>query len=222
MRSGFHIFMAWLFCTTAADAGAWLREKGSSFTSSTLSATWLGDTASTSYLEYGLRDDLTIGTDIATANSHLGVQTGYGMFFIRRPLGRNDAVHKWAYELGIGAAWIDQLVLPYVKTGLSWGRSIKLHETNGWIAVDASMNWEVSTGHHLAKLDATVGLNLTEATTGMLQLYIGNLDDNTYASIAPSLVFHPRKTKFRIQIGAESQLGDLDNSALKIGIWRAF
>ncbi len=210
------------FLATAANAGAWLREKGSSFTSISFSATWFGDTANSSYLEYGVRDDLTLGTDIGYSNSTLGIQSGYGTIFLRRPIGKNAGPNKWAYELGVGAAWINDIVLPYVKTGLSWGRGFTIHEKSGWIAVDASVTWELSLGNRLTKIDTTVGVNFTDVTTGMVQLYLADLANDSYASIAPSLVFKPRKGKFRIQIGAETQLDNFDNPALKLGIWREF
>ena len=36
------------------------------------------------------------------------------------------------------------------------------------------------------------------------------------------LVLSPKFTKFRIQIGTESEIGNLRNSAVKIGLWRDF
>jgi len=223
MRSGFLFFILILsFMASSADAGAWLREKGSSFTSVAFTSTWFRDTTNTSYLEYGLRDDLTIGADIGYATSRNGTQSGYGTFFIRRPLGKTDGISKWAYEVGVGAAWVGEEVFPYIKTGLSWGRGIDVRDKSGWMAVDASMTWDVTAGHHLAKVDSTIGVNFTDVTTGMVQLYLAHLDQKTYGSIAPSILIKPRKSKFRIQIGAESQLGHFDNTAIKIGLWREF
>lgn len=223
MRSGlFFMVLMWPFWVSSADAGAWLREKGSSFTSVSFGSTWFRDTTNTSYLEYGLRDDLTIGADIGYATSQKGKQSGYGTIFMRRPLGQNKGPNQWAYELGVGAAWVGEAVLPYLKTGVSWGRGIKVRETHGWMAVDASMTWDVTSGLHLAKVDSTVGMNFTDITTGMVQFYLANLDQKTYASIAPSLVFKPRKGQLRFQIGAESQLGNFENTAIKLGLWRDF
>ncbi len=74
----------------------------------------------------------------------------------------------------------------------------------------------------MLKVDSTIGLNFTEVTTGMVQLYLAHLDRETYGSIAPSIVIKPRNSKFRIQIGAESQLGNFENPGLKFGIWREF
>lgn len=223
MRSFFWFILSVYLCgAPAANAGAWLREKGTSFTSVSFTTTWFRDTTNSSYLEYGVRDDLTIGADIGYASTSNGTQSGYGAIFIRRPLGKNEGPNQWAYELGVGAAWVDDLTLPFVKTGISWGRGIKLYDKNGWMAVDASVAWDVSEGHHLTKIDTTVGINFTEITTGMVQLYVANLDGDSYASIAPSIVLKPRKSNFRFQIGAESQLGNLDNTGVKFGLWREF
>lgn len=214
--------LIWSFWGTNADAGAWLREKGTSFTSFSYSVTWFRDTANSSYVEYGLRDDLTIGVDIRTETSGLGSQSGFGTLFIRRPLGPNEGENRWAYEIGLGAGWIDEIIFPYLKTGVSWGRGIQLREKYGWVAVDASMAWDVTASRHLAKIDSTIGLNFTDVTTGMVQLYLSHLDRETYGSIAPSLVIKPGKSKFRYQIGAETQFGNYENTALKIGVWREF
>jgi hypothetical protein len=223
MRSGLLLFFcACLLWPPVANAGAWLREKGTSFTSISFSTTWFRDTANASYLEYGVRDDLTIGADIGYASSNNGTQSGYGVIFVRRPLWQNDGPNQWAYELGVGAAWVDDYVLPVVKTGISWGRGIKVRDKYGWMAVDTSIAWDVADGHHLAKIDTTVGINFTEVTTGMVQLFIANLDRDTYASIAPSIVLKPRKSKFQYQIGLETQLGNADFTGIKIGLWREF
>ncbi|MGJ5621478.1 hypothetical protein [Sulfitobacter sp. MF3-043] len=223
MRSGsIFVFLICSFWATGTDAGAWLREKGTSFTSVSFTSTWFRDTTNTSYLEYGWRDDLTIGTDIGYATSSQGTQSGYGTIFVRRPLGKNNGPNKWAYELGVGAAWVDYIAIPYLKTGVSWGRGFTFRDTPGWASVDASVSWALTTSHHLAKVDTTVGLNFTSVTTGMLQLYLAHLDRETYASIAPSVVIKPRNAKYRLQIGADSQLGNPEYTAIKIGLWREF
>lgn len=56
----------------------------------------------------------------------------------------------------------------------------------------------------------------------MLQLYTAHVADQSFATIAPSLIFNPKRSKFSIQVGSESQLGNWKNSALKLGLWREF
>ena len=216
------VFLLSLLLASPTHAGAWLREKGTSFTSISFSATWFRDTTNTTYLEYGLRDNLTIGADIGIIADRWGGQSGYGTVFIRRPLGPNKGPNKWAYELGIGAAWVNELVLPHLKTGVSWGRGIQIKGLNGWMTVDASMTWDMANGFHLGKIDSTLGVNFTKVTTGMIEIYLAHLDSKTYATIAPSLVFKPHKGKYRFQIGAQTPLGHYENTALKLGLWREF
>ena len=47
---------------TPAQGGAWLREKGTGFTSTTVNVTRNYDIAESTFMEYGVRDDLTLGS----------------------------------------------------------------------------------------------------------------------------------------------------------------
>ena len=207
---------------TPVAAGAWLREKGSTFTSTSFSATYFRDIASSTYLEYGFSDKMTVGLDVGYFTSRFGLKSGFGTVFLRRSIGKNEGPNKWAYEVGVGAAWAGELVIPHIKTGLSWGRGIKVKDKSGWATVDASVKWDVSQGLHVTKLDGTVGLNFTDTTAGMFQIFVTNLDGATYGTLAPSVIYTPRKGKFKIQFGAESPVDDFINTSLKIGIWREF
>lgn len=215
------------FCLLAlsagsAEAGAWLREKGKTFSSTAFTITADQDIANTSYLEYGLRPDLTLGADLRIAHDRLGVQDGFATLFMRRPLGDPDKTSKWAYELGLGATWDDSVVQPHVKIGLSWGRGLQWGERYGWMSVDSSYRWDITTSQGTLKVDSTIGMGFTEVTTGMLQLYLTDFDGTASASIAPSLVLQPRGREYRIQIGAETPLDDTGSTALKLGLWRTF
>lgn len=214
-------------CLTAlspslAEAGAWLREKGRGFSSTAFTITPDLDIANTSYLEYGLRPKLTLGADVRLAHDRFGVQDGFATLFIRRALNDPNKTSKWAYELGFGATWDDSVIQPHVKLGLSWGRGLQWGERYGWMSVDGSYRWDITTSQGTAKIDTTVGMGFTEVTTGMMQLYLTEFDGTMTASIAPSLVFQPRGKKFRVQVGAEAPLDDTNNTALKLGLWREF
>lgn len=205
-----------------ADAGAWLREKGSSFSSTAFTITPDQDIANSSYLEYGLRPDLTLGADVRVGRDPSGVQDGFATLFMRRALNDPAKDNKWAYELGFGATWDDTVVEPHVKAGLSWGRGLQWGERYGWMSVDSSIRWDITTSRGTTKIDSTIGMGFTEVTTGMIQLYLSDFDGNSTASIAPSLILQPRGKKFRVQVGAEAPLDDTDNTALKLGLWRDF
>jgi len=223
MRFGFVLILVLSQCAAmSAQGGAWLREKGAGFSSVSFTTTYFGDNAISSYLEYGVRDDLTLGADIAFYTSRNGQQSGYGTVFMRRPIGPNNGPNRWAYELGVGTAWVGDLMLPHVKTGVSWGRGIEFKDKNGWMAVDTSVVWDINNGLHLTKLDGTAGLNFAEITTGMVQVYFAHLDGELYGTVAPSVLFKPRKVNFRIQIGAEIPVRNVSDAALKLGIWRKF
>ena len=216
------IFVMCLCAGTTAQAGPWLREKGSTFSSVSVSATYFRDFGTATYLEYGLREHMTIGADISTFTSSEGARSGFATLFLRRALGANQGKSRWAYELGIGSAWEGDLILPHIKTAVSWGRGYTLREKSGWMTVDASIKWDLMQGEHAGKLDATVGMNFSDRTTGMLQLYLAHLDHKFYATLAPSVVIKPGKRKFKIQIGTEIPTDDAKNTVLKLGIWREF
>ena len=223
MRFIFIIFC--VLCLSApgpTKAGPWLREKGTTFTATSFTVNYFRDTGTSTYVEYGWRDDTTVGIDIGYFTDRYGATSGVGTVFLRRALGSGEGSSKWAYEIGVGTAWIGDLMLPHVKTGLSWGRGYQLGDKNGWMTVDASVTWDLTFGERLTKVDATIGLGVTDVTKGILQLYLTNLQGQTTAMIAPSVVFSPREKKFSIQIGAESPLGGWDDTAIKVGLWRKF
>lgn len=205
-----------------ANAGPWLREKGSVFTSVSVATTYNLDMGNQTYLEYGATEKTTLIVDVGILRPRLNPNAGYATLSFRRALSAPDATSKWAYELGFGAGWIGSETAPLLRAGLTWGRGMQWGDKSGWATVDASMIWEFGYDRHATKVDATVGVNFTDVTTGMLQLYTAHVDSDTIATIAPSLVFNPKASKFRIQVGTESQIGQIKNTALKIGLWREF
>jgi len=215
-------FCLMLCAANTANAGAWMRAEGTTFTSTAFSANYFRDISSTTYIEHGLRDDVTVGLDVAYFTSRFGTTSGYGTVFIRRPLNWGADTTHWAYELGAGTAWAGELVLPHVKAGLSWGRGFQLGERYGWMTVDASITVDVTYGQPLSKIDATVGMGLTEQVKGMMQVYLSHLEGETFTTLAPSVVYSPKASKLSIQFGAQSTLGLWDDTALKLGIWREF
>lgn len=215
-------FAACLCLTLPAHAGPWLREKGTTFSSVSFAATYYLETASQAYLEYGLSDTTTVVADLGMARIPNGVNGGYVALSLRRSIGPADATSKWAYEMGLGVGWLGDETLPHLRTGLSWGRGKDWGEKSGWMTVEAAVYWDIKYANHIAKLDTTVGINFTDATSGMLQLYTAHVAGENIATIAPSVIITPNSKEFRIQIGSESEIGSFDNSALKIGIWREF
>lgn len=207
---------------TMTQAGPWLREQGSAFMEVSFASTYTLDTASQTYLEYGLSDKTTVIADIGMFRPRNALHGGIATFSLRRALSAPDARSKWAYELGAGVGWLGDEILPHFRTGVSWGRGTSWAETSGWMTVEAAVIWDLTYAQHVSKVDATLGVNFTDITTGMLQLYTAHVDGTTIATLAPSLVFKPEKGKFRVKLGGEAEIGNWDNSALKIGLWRDF
>lgn len=216
------VFIALLLLPVPVQAGPWLREKGSGFSSSSFAITPMRDTATQTYLEYGFSDAMTLGVDLNYFRPGNGAQGGIATVFIRRALGAPERTSKWAYEVGLGATWGAMAVNPHLDTGLSWGRGITFREKSGWATVDASVLWDLSGHRHVAKLDGTLGLNFTDRYGAMMQIFYVHAQGASATTLAPSLIISPKDSKFRIQVGAEAALGDLTGSALKIGLWRDF
>ncbi|MFC6585324.1 hypothetical protein [Sulfitobacter aestuariivivens] len=93
---------------------------------------------------------------------------------------------------------------------------------SGWIGTDAAVIWDLGTADHVTKFDATLGLNLSDSATGMLQLYLTHLDGRMFTKLAPSVVIKTRRGKARYQIGFESPLESVGDTSLKLGLWREF
>jgi len=204
------------------QAGAWMRDKGTAFTALSFTLNMSRDMARTTYLEYGLRDDLTVGLDAGMFTDMSGMASGHGTLFLRRPMRPDAQNNKWAYEVGIGADWMGETVAPHLKTGLSWGRGIKIGQKYGWASIDASVRWSLGSDAHVGKIDATVGLNVTDTLAGILQIYLSHIDGDTATTLAPSVVIKPRKGKYRFQIGFEAPMEDATRTAIKVGLWRDF
>ena len=222
MRYRFLITILMTLLPAPVQAGPWLRDKGSSFMAVSVAATFYLDTGTQTYLEYGLTDKTTVIADVGIVRPRFGSHGGYTTVSMRRALTLPDAKSKWAYELGVGVGWIGSQTLPHARTALTWGRGMTWGDKSGWATVDAAVIWDLANSLHVTKIDATVGVNLTDITAGMLQIYTAHIDDQSIATFAPSLVFKPKNAKFRIQIGAESEIGRAHNTALKIGLWREF
>jgi len=215
--------LSMIFCLAhSVQAGPWLREQGSSFTSVSVTGNFALDTTSQTFIEYGFTDHTTLIANVTLRRPRFDLEGGAATVSFRHAISVPEGPSKWAYELGVGASWTGTEVSPHLRTGLSWGRGMELSGTSGWMTVEGELIWDLLYGLHVAKIDTTAGLNLTDRTSAMLQIYTGHTALTSTATIAPSLVFTPKNGAFRIQIGTESLLGDFSNSAVKIGLWRTF
>ncbi|XDA98674.1 hypothetical protein AB1M95_01855 [Sulfitobacter sp. LCG007] len=206
-----------------ALCGAWMREEGTGFFSSSIEHDGNDQGNNTTFLEFGLRPDLTMGVDISIELFPEATSTSYAGFFLRRPLGNADGTNRWAWRLGAGAAWHRSLTQPYLEAGLHWGRGIEAFGQYGWAAVDSTVKFETVSGDQILKLDGTLGLGITERYKGMLQLFLDYDLDRLTTKVAPSLLWEPEGFgDFTFQFGAVIDTDDQSQPTLKIGIWREF
>ncbi|MCX7560377.1 hypothetical protein OS190_12430 [Sulfitobacter sp. F26204] len=212
----------WQGLASVADAGAWLREKGDGFVSLSFGATQFSETTNAFYIEYGLSDKTTIGLDVSAFTNALNVRNGFGNLFLRRAIGPADQPDKWAYELGIGGVWGNEMHRPTVKAGIAWGRGFKVNSRAGWINLDAAYIHEPTLGEHITKFDAAVGMAFSDATTGLLEISVSAQKSETYGAFEPSLLIQPKDSKFRIKLGAQIPFSEQEKTALKMGIWNDF
>ncbi|MEL6566151.1 MAG: hypothetical protein AAFQ59_17045 [Pseudomonadota bacterium] len=210
--------LAALLWATAAPGGAWLREQGTWFVSSSVLQGTDGQSDGALYVEYGFRPGLTLGlkADANMVEGQLG--GGSGFVFARLPIPTGERPYKLAYEFGLGAT-LGTETDPLVRTGLSYGRGIKWGERYGWLAVDAAVEWSLGDAPNTAKLDTKLGLTLTETTKVMMQAFVSSAGGDTSLTLAPSFIWQPRPKRPSYQIGLEAEQGDV---ALRLGLWQQF
>ena len=218
----FPICLVTLFMPLTAQAGAWMRKTGKTFSAVSFNLNALRNQSNSTFLEFGLRDTVTIGVDIGASTDNLGATNGKFTLFLRRPLGPGDRKHRLSYEIGLGADWQGRDISPHLRAGVSWGRGITLGEKSDWAAVDASYTFSLGDFPDIAKIDTTFGLNFNDRFSGMMQLYLGHSEGTGSASFAPSLIISSRQGKVRYQVGFESPIGDARRTSIKIGLWREF
>ncbi|MDW3223035.1 MAG: hypothetical protein R8G34_09165 [Paracoccaceae bacterium] len=222
MRPSIFAFFVVFMGASVAQAGPWLREKGTGFYAGSGNVTKEKDTSGSVYAEYGLFDNLTIGADIFYGIDRTLQQSGSGIIFARFPLSAPDATHKWAMHFGIGARSQNLIIEPAIEAGLSWGRGIKVGERYGWAVIDSSINIPGSELETRIKLDGTVGLGFTNHLKGMMQIFMTFQGDELFTKAAPSILILPGKGSYTFQIGAEIPTRGGGDTAFKIGIWREF
>lgn len=217
---------------TTAQAGAWLREKGTAFLSwsNTISARsdsrYATDTSL--YAEYGLTPRLTVGFD-----GYLGApgKASEALLFMRFPLGRQDRPARMALTFGVGAKsipnpWGTTTEQALVKAGFSWGRGLK----RGWLAFDASVTGVTHSSIFVPQqagtnfsADFTFGQKPSDKIMLIWQLQTGKTTNGpAYAKFTPSLVWSFGSGKNSVEIGLVHGLTGDKTQSLKLGFWKNF
>lgn len=195
-----------------------MREAGTVFLAFSTVYDDTGTLDGSAYLEYGLRPKLTLGAklDVDMTKGRMGDGTAF--VFLRRPIDRWDTAYQLAYELGFGTTFGDGAD-PLLRSGLSYGRGFTLWDRNGWLAVDAAIEWALDNGPNTAKLDTTLGLTLNDRFQVMMQVFVTNSSAFSNTTLAPSVIWQPNAKTPSYQLGVEV---DDDTWAVKLGLWRSF
>ena len=205
-----------------AEAGPWLREKGSGFTALTFGATQFSETTNALYFEYGLTENTTVGLDVSAFTNSLNVRNGFGNLFLRRAIGPTDGPMRMAYEVGLGGLWGNERQLPTLTTGVSWGHGFEMTGRPGWISATGSFVYEPTLGQHITRLDGTLGLDFGKVVTGLVETTLSYQNDDSFGAVEPAVLIRPADSAFRIRIGAQIPFSEQQKTALKLGIWHSF
>ncbi len=221
------ILVYFLWSVQTAEAGAWLREEKEGFFALDIrlnedsSATGNVRTEQGFYAEYGLRPNLTIGA----TGTYVPNESGEAQVFLRFPLNNKDQVSKLSAEFAIGAKTLDTVNFdPFLRTTLSWGRGLQMFGKTGWVNVDGSVQWAVggNDSPHLFKLDATLGLNLTERVQIMGQTFFEADRFGDSLTIGPSVIYTFKSGKQSLVVGFEHRSGRQPRDVLRAGLWYRF
>ena len=214
----------WFGAALPSHAGAWMRGEGEGFLSFGVrlfeeSATSAQNTEQNLYFEYGLRPTLTLGV---SANYTSG-EKGEGVLFLRLPLRNDDRPAKVAAEVGIGARSTDGVTFdPIIKTGLSWGRGLAFGDRGGWVNVDTAVQWASDDTPTLFKVDATLGLTLSDRFQVMGQGFFEADEFGESLTVLPSVIYTPKRGQMRFVVGLEHKTGRDESTGLRFGLWREF
>lgn len=209
-----------MFCLSAQTswAGAWLREHGAGFLALSVLQADTGGTDLAAYAEYGLRPKLTIGVKLDTQMVQGQFSDGAAFVFLKRPIPTGERAFKLSYHVGVGST-LGGDAQPQLMTGLSYGRGFVVWNRDGWVALDASMHISPDGRDDATKLDATVGLTLTNEVRMMMQVFFSETATDDSITLAPSLIWRPRRDRPSLQIGLEAKE---DTVALRLGLWSEF
>lgn len=215
--------LALLVLPGLTSAGAWPRAEGHTFIANGFGLLHADgapeQNEQTVYFERGLKKNRTLGFSGSLNMS----SSGEGHIFLRLPPRTRANGALTAIELGIGVKSTDLVNFrPFVKAGLSWSKSVTLHRKAGWLSVDNAILWDLDKDDHRLKIDATLGLNLSERFKLIGQGFFEATQYGSSLTLAPSLVYRPRKGRMSYKIGVERKQGDAAQTGVRFAIWTEF
>ncbi|TDK42152.1 hypothetical protein [Antarcticimicrobium luteum] len=205
-----------------AGAGAWQRETGRGFVSTT-GTLRQGDPDARQelsvYADYGLAPRLTIGADV---NERPGI-AGHAVLFARLPLSRPGARARLAAEAAFGGHHWRGAWDPMYRLTLSYGRgSTTRSGATGWLALDAAYERRLGMNVPIYKLDATLGLSAPGRLRPILQVETAHIPGQPLIwAVTPGVLIDSRRNATWL-IGLERKSAGRDTVGLKIALWRWF
>lgn len=229
------VILVFLLCTgllagAPAEAGAWLREKGSGFLAT--SAVLRGPTETPQlenriYAEYGLLRHLTLGIDLnhktAVDETELvAVQTGHAVLFLRVPLAPESWRTRYALELGLGRTMRETGRARMSSLALAVGRGFERPFGGGWMSLQATIEHHAGMAGRSYKLDSSVGLSNGRMFRPMLRLEASRVADAPVSwSLIPAIQIG-RGDRTAWVLGVEHRFGPIPRTGVELAIWREF
>jgi len=210
-----------LLAATPVWPGAWLREKDSAFTAASVTAfkdpDGLYDYKSALYAEWGYKPNLTIGLDFEENRDLFG----HALLFARVPVADFGNWGRFAAELGAGAHHRHRKAWALYKVGLSYGKGFRTGWGNGWLSVDAALEYRTHEAVY-RKLDLTAGLSADRLLNPLLQIETAYTPDQPlFWRVRPSVMIRTRDSKATWVLGLERNYARKD-TGIKIAIWNEF
>ncbi|MBR9650624.1 hypothetical protein [Thalassovita aquimarina] len=210
-----HRILAFILCLlpVPALAGAWLRDEGRGFYSS---SAYLLETGSGGqnyagiYLEYGMTPRLTAGLDLGRGVSG----DTKSIAFLRWPLGAATGAHRFAIEAGLGEIAGN----PTFRPGLSYGYGFG----GGWVSLETAAELNLRTNLTDYKADLTFGLNRGRRDKLLMQVQSGKAaGDPAFLRLVPSITRDIGRG-WQIEFGFAQEVTSSKDRGLKLGLWKEF
>ena len=213
-----------LFVLTSfpVHAGAWMREKGKVFGSTSYSygqnfETGDIETMSTWFAEYGVGNRFNIGTSGWTNSLE-----GAGFLFTRLALSKPNAKRPMAVDLGLGFHF-DSLgqKTPITRLGFSIGQGLETKWGPGWMQLETAVEKRKARARTL-KADLTFGVSPNAKATWIMEIQTQKAGAGlTNVTLAPSYVRKITK-KSSVVLGIDHKIRGQRVSGLRFGTWLSF
>ncbi|WP_254453080.1 hypothetical protein [Ruegeria atlantica] len=210
-----------LLAASPAWSGAWLRDKGTAFVSTAVTAfkepDYGYDYKGSFYAEYGLREKLTLGLDVEEHRDLFG----HALVFARLPVANFDNAGRLAAEIAIGAHHRQMRTWAVYKATLSYGQGFQTGWGNGWFAIDAALEFRTHDAVY-RKLDLTAGMSSPRLVSPLLQIETAYQSDRPlHWRIRPSVMIRTPNSPTTWVLGLERN-DARKNTGIRLAIWNTF